>query len=279
MDTVFGSARKSSVSLSLLVLAVSLSQGCLVSQSKYARTQEEKATCTKQLGTCQREREDAGQEAQERISLLEKGNRALLDDLATASAEREELARKLAHCRQDRQDQEEKGGKATDAYQNLAAFLSQEIQEGKIRIDRAESRLKLNLVDKVLFPSGSATLTAKGKAILHKVGNAVKDMRDRKIVIEGHTDDVSISPKMRDRFTSNWDLSALRATAVVGFLQGEVGIDPRLLSAAGYSMYQPLVPNDTPEHREVNRRIEIVLIPMTPAEIQRLPPLPKPEAP
>lgn len=258
----------------LLAVVIALSPGCLVSGGKYSRTLEEKTTCMNQLSTCLAEREEENQEARTRVSELERGNRALIDDLAGLSAEKEELAHRLRSCQKHGRGPEDRAGGSDAAYQNLTAYLSQEIQEGKIRIDGTESRLRLNLVDKILFPSGSATLTPKGKEILRKVGGALKETRDRRILIEGHTDDVAISPKAQNRFSSNWDLSALRATAVVAFLQAEVEIDPRLLSAAGYSMYQPLVPNDTPEHKQINRRIEILLIPISAADFRRLTALP-----
>ena len=68
----------------------------------------------------------------------------------------------------------------------------------------------------------------------------------------------------------------MRACAVVRYLQEYVGIDPRLLSATGYSMYQPLASNDTAEGRHSNRRIEIILVPLSPQEMERIysPPIP-----
>jgi chemotaxis protein MotB len=130
--------------------------------------------------------------------------------------------------------------------------------------------LKLNLVDKILFPSGSAKLTDKGKEVLDKVGFALKDINDRRIMIEGHTDDVPLSPSLQKRYGSNWGLSAMRATAVVRYLQEHGGIDPRLLAATGYSMYRPYRENDTIEGRQANRRIEIILTPLSPQEMQDL---------
>ena len=116
----------------------------------------------------------------------------------------------------------------------------------------------------------TTTEARKGKAILEKVGYALKATTDRKIMIEGHTDDLPLSPDLKKRFGSNWDLSAKRATAVVKHLQEKAGLDPRLLSATGFSMYSPIVRNDSAKNRQLNRRIEIVLVPLTPQEMQRL---------
>jgi chemotaxis protein MotB len=80
------------------------------------------------------------------------------------------------------------------------------------------------------------------------------------IMVEGHTDDVPIGPKLRDRFPSNWELSAARAATVVRYLQ-EKGVAPKYLGAAGFSEYRALAPNDSAANRQRNRRIDVVLTP------------------
>jgi chemotaxis protein MotB len=88
--------------------------------------------------------------------------------------------------------------------------------------------------------------------------------------VEGHTDD---EPIKTTRFRSNWDLSASRAATVVSYLEQAHGIDATRLMAAGHGSQRPLVPNDTPEHREMNRRIEIVLE-VPPIDPRSTPPAP-----
>ncbi len=78
--------------------------------------------------------------------------------------------------------------------------------------------------------------------------------------MEGHTDNVPIGSRLAERFPSNWELSTARATTVARYLQDK-GIDPKLLSACGYSEFRPVSPNDTDENKAKNRRIEIALIP------------------
>ena len=80
-------------------------------------------------------------------------------------------------------------------------------------------------------------------------------------MVEGHTDNVPIRNALKAKFPSNWELSTARATSVVRFLQDQGGIDPSKLSATGLSYFRPVAANDTPEGREQNRRIEIVLAP------------------
>jgi chemotaxis protein MotB len=80
--------------------------------------------------------------------------------------------------------------------------------------------------------------------------------------VEGHTDNVPIGPDLVHIFPTNWELSVARAVAVVRFLQEKGGIQPKRLSARGYSYYRPVAPNESEEGRRQNRRIEIILIPV-----------------
>ncbi|MFQ5481034.1 MAG: OmpA family protein [Thermodesulfobacteriota bacterium] len=147
-------------------------------------------------------------------------------------------------------------------YKSLVKEMEKEIEKGEIKITRALDKLSVNLVDKVLFDSGSADIKPEGKEILSRVAEILMDVKDKQIRIEGHTDDVPIGYKIVDRFPTNWELSTARATTVVRYLQETGGLDPKLLSGAGYSMYSPVAENDTDEGRAQNRRIEIVLLPL-----------------
>jgi len=75
--------------------------------------------------------------------------------------------------------------------------------------------------------------------------------------VEGHSDDVPIH---NVAFSSNWDLSTARATAVAMMLLNDSGFDPRRMSIAGYAQYHPIASNDTPEGRRANRRVDIVVL-------------------
>jgi len=94
------------------------------------------------------------------------------------------------------------------------------------------------------------------------VVSILKDVKDKRIQIEGHTDNVPIVSALKKRFPTNWELSTARATEVVRYLQEQGGLDPKLLSATGYAEYQPVAANDTDEGKRKNRRIEIVLLPL-----------------
>jgi chemotaxis protein MotB len=152
--------------------------------------------------------------------------------------------------------------KATQTYEDLQKKLEKEIQEGQIQLTEMKNRLTMTMVDKILFASGSADVSKEGKKVLDKVITILKDVKDKRIQVEGHTDNVRIFSSIKTKYPTNWELSVARATQVVRYLQEEGGLDPKLLSATGYSEYQPLAPNDTDEGKAKNRRIEIVLLPL-----------------
>jgi chemotaxis protein MotB len=151
--------------------------------------------------------------------------------------------------------------KLKGTYDELVQSLKGEIEAGEIQIRRMKDRLSVNLESKVLFDSGRADLKGSGIEVLRKVGAQLAKIEGKRIQIEGHTDDDPIGGKLKEKYPTNWELSANRALAVVHFLQNEVGIDARRLSGAGYGEYQPTALNDTMEGKAVNRRIEIVLLP------------------
>lgn len=126
---------------------------------------------------------------------------------------------------------------------------------GGLEAEYTRRGIRLTLRDELLFSTGSARLTREGLQLLNRIGTVIKPMH-RRIRIEGHTDDRSIATV---RYPSNWELSMARAVRVVTYLIGECGIDPMLLSAAGYGACRPRVANDTDDHRALNRRVEIIL--------------------
>jgi chemotaxis protein MotB len=139
--------------------------------------------------------------------------------------------------------------------------LKQEIKEGEVQITQLKDKLTVNMVDKILFDSGSAVIKKNGEKVLDRVAGILKGVADRQIKVEGHTDNVPISSRLAEKFPSNWELSTARATTVVRYLQGR-GVNPGVLSAEGYAEFHPVAPNETDAGKAANRRIEIVLIPL-----------------
>jgi chemotaxis protein MotB len=148
-----------------------------------------------------------------------------------------------------------------DTKKEIEESLKEQIEAKEIQIEEMENRLKVTLVDKILFNTGQAQVNPRGREVLAKVADSLKAQTSHAVVVEGHTDDVPIGAGLKNRFASNWELSAARALSVVRFLQ-EQGVDPAKLSAAAFGPYQPVASNETPEGRSRNRRIEIILVPL-----------------
>jgi chemotaxis protein MotB len=151
--------------------------------------------------------------------------------------------------------------KLQTTYEDLTADLKKEIEEGQIKITQLTDKLSVSMVDKILFPSGEAQITPNGLKILKRVGDILKNTKNKIIRVEGHTDNMPIAKRLKNKFPTNWELSTSRANNVVRFLQEKVGIKGNRLRAVGMSEYHPIVKNDTPKNRSQNRRIEILLIP------------------
>ena len=126
---------------------------------------------------------------------------------------------------------------------------------GYVSIVSQEEQLVLRLSSQVLFDSGSASLRAEGRTVMIALGESFRDL-DQMIDVQGHTDNVPIRTY---QFPSNWELSTQRATNVVRILQDECGVPPAQLRSTGFGEYQPIGDNTTPEGRQTNRRIDIVI--------------------
>lgn len=154
-------------------------------------------------------------------------------------------------------------------YNELVDKMESEIKRGEITISELEGRLTVNMVDRILFPSGSAAIKKEGLAVLKRVADIVSDIEDKNIQVEGHTDNVAISARLKEKFASNWELSAARAATVVRFLR-DAGIEGERLSAVGFGPFQPVAENTTAEGRAQNRRIQIVLVPQKRAIVKEM---------
>ena len=183
--------------------------------------------------------------------------RAQVDELG---AERDRLAR----------EKREEIDQISGTYEGLLEGMKDEVAKGRVTISQLRGQLSVNVLDEILFDSGSSEVKAQGRELLNHVGEVLRGMADKAIVIEGHTDAVPISGELAKRFPTNWELSTARATSVVRHLQEAAGIEPDRLSAVGYGPYRPVTTNDAPEGRAKNRRIEIKLVPREPRKPPRL---------
>ena len=135
-----------------------------------------------------------------------------------------------------------------------------------LTVEVRDNRMLIQLPGDVLFSSGSDKLTAEGEQILRQVAEVIRtdpDLSKRQFQVAGHTDSL---PLKGGRFRDNWGLSAMRARSVLVFLvapteEGGGGLAPSNWSAAGYGDTDPVASNDTPEGRQKNRRVELVVLP------------------
>ena len=146
-----------------------------------------------------------------------------------------------------------------DTRKSIESSLKDQIVAQNITIEDTDDKLKVILVDKILFDSGSCEVNEEGKRLLLILSETLNRDSMRQIVVEGHTDNVPLGGQLRERFPSNWELSAARAASVIRLLQSDGGVEPNKLSLKGYGSYRPIAPNNTEEGRMQNRRIEIIL--------------------
>lgn len=147
------------------------------------------------------------------------------------------------------------------AHDRLVTALRREIADKDVALEQANRRLTVSIVDRVLFPSGQATLTPEGEPVIDRIGAVLAAVPDSRILVEGHTDNVPIGPALQAQFPSNWELSTARATEVVKRLIRQATIAPARLRVAGRADTEPVASNDTEDGRRRNRRIEIILLP------------------
>jgi chemotaxis protein MotB len=143
-----------------------------------------------------------------------------------------------------------------DLQLRLAQDLADAIKLDRVRMHRDARGLILSLPEEAAFGVASADVSGEARQMIDRIAAAVAPTPNA-IRVEGHTDDV---PIRTSRYTSNWELSTARASAVVEYLVRSTTLAPERLSAAGYGEFHPRVPNDTPENRAANRRIDIVIL-------------------
>jgi chemotaxis protein MotB len=274
-----------------MLFVVLMSFGCVSTKEHNARLADIDALKgdVSSLGEKLRRIEDEKLKLQKEYEELNKQNQALVEDNTRLDkmlkAEKDELRANIAELRGKLADKEfeldgirkqlsvlnEEKEKALrekersiaemqKTYDSLMGEMNQEIKKGEITITQLKDKLSVNLVEKILFDSGSAEIKKDGKKVLDRVAEILATVPDKQVRVAGHTDNVPIGYRIKDRFPTNWELSTARATTVARYLQDK-GIDPNVLSAAGYSEYRPVAPNDTDENKAKNRRIEIDLIP------------------
>ncbi|HSB45162.1 MAG TPA: OmpA family protein [Nitrospira sp.] len=185
----------------------------------------------------------------------------------TLAAEKERLAAEKERLEKERAAKQAEIDRLTKTQQELTKSLQAEIERGDITIKQVRDRLTINMVEKVLFNSGQAQVKPAGLKVLTQVSDVLKNVTDKQIRIEGHTDNVPIGVKLQEKFPTNWELSTARATNVVRFFIDRGGVNRERLEAVGFADTRPVAGNETEAGRTDNRRIEIVLYPKDLSEI------------
>lgn len=140
---------------------------------------------------------------------------------------------------------------------NLTRSLSRE-ELSEVDVQVLKGVVYISLADNMLYQSGSYEINDRAAETLSKIAKIIMDYKDYDVLVEGNTDDVPIS---RTNIRNNWDLSCLRASSVVQYLQNNYGVDPKRLTAGGRGEYNPLTDNTTDLGRQRNRRTQIIITP------------------
>jgi chemotaxis protein MotB len=258
--------------------------GCLVAESTYLKKVEETDGLSKELVELQRTHkklilentalktrfnrlgEDATLLAADKKQLegilkakadiLSKNISELRQQVAELKDENSKLSDEISELQKAK---EEKVKEVSGTHEKLLANMKNEIAQGQVTISELKGKLTVNMEAAVLFDSGKADVKPEGLAILSKMVETLKNVSDKAIRIEGHTDVVQITRGLTRIFPTNWELSAARAINVTKYLQQQ-GIDPGNLSAAAFAEHKPVADNSTKEGRARNRRIEITLV-------------------
>ena len=145
---------------------------------------------------------------------------------------------------------------------NLTRSLSkEELKEVDVQV--LKGVVYISLADNMLYRSGSYEINDRAEETLSKIAKIIMDYSDYDVLIEGNTDNVPVNSAAASmkNIRNNWDLSCLRASSVVQYLQNHYGVDPKRLTAGGRGEYNPIVSNDTETGKQRNRRTQIIITP------------------
>lgn len=142
------------------------------------------------------------------------------------------------------------------SYQKLLSALKDIEKDSKLSVLYDGVNVTIRVSEGMLFAAGEDELSEAAYPVLDEISAVLRDMPNN-VRVEGHTDNIPVNT---ERFPSNWDLSSARALRILKYFAGEGGISPRRLSAIGYGEWRPAASNDTPDGREKNRRVDILVL-------------------
>ena len=239
----------------LLGVAFAFSAGC-VSSGKYQSLEQERDALAGRNQTLQGEVNTANQRSD-----------TLTQEKSALASQKEALEQRLAQLQEQEktlgsqlQQHEEEAKQLKGTYDGLLGSLKKELEAGQIQVQQLRDGLSVNVAQEILFASGSAALDKNGIEVLQRVADQLKQT-NYQIVVTGHTDNKPIGPGLVSRYPTNWELAGARAASVVRLFV-DSGLAANRLLAASMADTRPVAPNDTPEGRTKNRRIEIRLRPV-----------------
>lgn len=145
------------------------------------------------------------------------------------------------------------------ASQTMINDLTEEADTKTIQINLLKEALRVNLVEKIMFESGSANVTKEGRETLTRIAPVLKEAKDKEIHIVGHCDKLPLGAELSKKYRTNWELSTARAIAIMRVLHWGFNIDPRRMVAMGVAHYRPLDMEIEKKISEKNRAVEIFL--------------------
>ena len=264
--------------LVITLCVVGLLGSSCVSKKKYAELAERQKqtedllnSATVRLNMCEDEKSKLlykSESLKNQVDLLKENNQQLLNNMGNLTTLTKKGAENLEKSLESLREKDLTIKNLRDAVTrrdsvNLALVQSLKgvlgnLDDQDVDIKVEKGVVFINISDKMLFSSGSYTISKNAKSVLEKVAKVIINKPDFEFMVEGHTDDVRIK---KDCIRDNWDLSVMRATEIVRVLQNDFGIAPERMTAAGRSYYVPLATNTTAEGRAQNRRTCIVVLP------------------
>jgi chemotaxis protein MotB len=233
-----------------------LHQALLMLDSKNAEVSEKLNMMIDRFADCSTARDESTAQGQQLRAELERQGKNVDQLLASKGALASSLEQARARLDELRRAQAAAEARAS-LFRDLALRLKKMTDAGELEIALRSGRMVLVLPTDVLFDPGKARVGARGREALSQVASVLAIFKERRFQVAGHTDN---DPIRYSGFASNWELATERALQVVKVLT-ESGMKPTALSAAGYGEFDPVVANDSPDHKAKNRRIEIVLQP------------------
>ena len=275
--------------LAIAMLSAVVLTGC-VSKKELEASQQSLQNCTnekKELYTKMQEVKDRNSDTKQELAAANARIKALEDQLAQANSNYQSLQVSLDRSLTNSSENNINISKLVDQINesnqyirhlvevksksdslnmvltnNLTRSLSkEELKEVDVQV--LKGVVYISLADNMLYQSGSYEVNSRAQETLSKIAKIIMDYKDYDVLVEGNTDNVPVSttsPKMKN-IRNNWDLSALRASSVVQYLQEHFGVSPKRLTAGGRGEYNPVTTNDTEVGKMRNRRTQIIITP------------------